>query len=143
MEKKEIMFKEIDIIQSIISRMGSNSFLIKWWTITLTVWIIALDKFNENNRVVLLWLSLFSIFVFWLLDAYYLQQEKLYRKLYKRIVENREKSDEFIFDMDTDRVFWRKECFIHIMFSKTVRPLYVLLIMFLLVFWYMNFILVD
>ena len=143
MNNKDIMFMEIDIIQSIIARMWSNSFMIKWWTITLAVWIIALDKFNENNRMVLLWLSLFSIFVFWLLDAYYLQQEKLYRKLYNRIIKNREKSNEYIFDMNTERVFGKNECFVCVMFLKTVWPLYALLITFLIAFWYVNFILVN
>ena len=140
MEKKEILFKEIDIIQSIITRMCSNSFLIKWWTITLIVWIIALDKINEKNRIMLLWLSFLTIFFFWRLDAYYLQQERLYRKLYKRIIENREPSNEYILDMNPERLFKKEDCLFCVMFSKTERPLYVLLIISLLIFWYTNFI---
>lgn len=134
------MLKEIEIIQAIINRMWNNSFLIKWWTITLTIWIIALDWFNEQNRLLLL-LSLFTIIVFWLLDAYYLQQERLYRRLYKWIVDNREKSNEYVFDMNADRLFKKEDCIFCVMFSKTERLIYLLLIIVLCVFWYFNFIL--
>ena len=119
--------------------MWNNSFLIKWWTITLTIWVIALDWFDEKNRLLLI-LSLFTIITFWILDSYYLQQERLYRKLYKRIIENREKSNEYLFDMNTDRLFRKEDCVFHIMFSKTERLIYTLLIVILCIFWYLKFI---
>lgn len=33
-----------------------------------------------------LWFPLFPLVLFWMLDAYYLWQEQLYRKLYQRVV---------------------------------------------------------
>ena len=71
MDKKDIMLKEIDIIQSIITRMWTNSFLIKWWTLTLVVWIIALDKFNDSNWIWLLAVIMATIITFWRLDSYF------------------------------------------------------------------------
>jgi len=36
-DRKELLMKEVDTIQSVINRISSNSFLIKGWTITLVV----------------------------------------------------------------------------------------------------------
>ena len=41
-ELKEFMLKEVDIIQDIIKRVASNSFMIKGWTITLVVVVLLL-----------------------------------------------------------------------------------------------------
>lgn len=59
MEKK---FKHLDLIQGIINRMASNSFMLKGWAVTLMVGIFALaskdtdkDTFiNENIRPLLI-----------------------------------------------------------------------------------------
>jgi hypothetical protein len=139
MDKKDIMLKEIDIIQSIITRMWTNSFLIKWWTLTLVVWIIALDKFNDSNWIWLLAVIMATIITFWRLDSYFLQQERLYRKLYKWVIENRSKSDEHIFDMDTKRLFRQEDCRLHSFFSKTIRPIYTLLIIITIAYSYFTF----
>jgi len=40
---------------------------------------------------------------FWFLDAYFLWQERLYRKLYEWVIVNRSKTDDFLFDMDASR----------------------------------------
>ena len=34
-EVKDIMFKEVDLIQGVINRMASNSFMIKGWSLTV------------------------------------------------------------------------------------------------------------
>lgn len=72
MDKKEILLKEIDIIQSIINRMWSNSFTIKGWAVMLVVWVIALDKFNQDNYLGLLAMALVAILILWWLDSYFL-----------------------------------------------------------------------
>lgn len=41
MDKKDLLFKEVDIIQGIINRMWTNSFTIKGWTVMLVVWVIT------------------------------------------------------------------------------------------------------
>lgn len=40
----EIIHKEIDLIQGVINRMAQNSFLLKGWTITIIVAVLALTK---------------------------------------------------------------------------------------------------
>ena len=136
MDKKEILFKEIDIIQSIINRMWTNSFTIKGWTVMLVVWVIALDKFNQDNYLGLLVMALVAILILWWLDSYFLQQERLYRKLYKWVIENRATSDQYLFDMNPERLFRKEDCIVCVFFSKSVRPMYALLSIFVVIYCY-------
>ena len=80
----EIKSKHIDLAQSIITRMAQNSFLIKGWMITIVVGLfVFLQNDNYKNNFLI---YLFPIIGFWFLDSYYLWQERLYRKLYVRII---------------------------------------------------------
>ncbi|MDU7942094.1 MAG: hypothetical protein E7J28_06730 [Streptococcus sp.] len=83
---KKSKSKHIDIVQSTISRMAQNSFAIKGWTITILVGLFVFlqnDKFRNN-----IFIYLIPIIFFWLLDSYYLWQERLFRKLYNDIIVN-------------------------------------------------------
>ena len=89
---KECMLKEIEIIQDIIKRMAFNSFMIKGWAITLVV-VSLLLKGTEKYQI---WIAFIPLLVFWFLDAYFLWQERLYRKLYEWVINNRLKTDEYL-----------------------------------------------
>ena len=136
MDKKDLLFKEVDIIQGIINRMWTNSFTIKGWTVMLVVWVITLNKFNQANYLALLAMALVAILIFWWLDSYFLQQERLYRKLYKWVIENRVISDQYLFDMNPERLFRKEDCIVRVFFSKTVRPMYSLLSIFVVIYCY-------
>ncbi len=83
---KESKLKHIDIVQSTISRMAQNSFAIKGWTITVLVGLfVFLQKDNFRNNMII---YLIPIIFFWVLDSYYLWQERLFRKLYNDIIVN-------------------------------------------------------
>ena len=90
----------LGMIQSVINRMAGNSFLIKGWTVTLVAALFALAQ-KESNPV-FMYLAYFPTIVFWLLDGYYLWQERMFRKLFDRIRTVREK--EIDFSMDTSVV---------------------------------------
>ena len=94
----ENKYKHMDYIQSAISRMASNSFYLKGWNVTIVTAIVALS-FNESDWRIYACALVLDV-VFWLLDAYYLKQEKLFRKLYDKI--SRINNDDIInFSMDT------------------------------------------
>jgi hypothetical protein len=86
---KEYMLKEIEIIQDVIKRMAFDSFMIKGWAITLVV-VTLLLKGTESQ----VWIAFIPLLVFWFLDAYFLWQERMYRKLYEWVINNRLKTDE-------------------------------------------------
>lgn len=80
MDKK---LNHLQMIQGVINRMASNSFMLKGWAVTLVVGIFALAGKNANKLYFLV--AYLPICVFWILDSYYLCQERLYRALYNKI----------------------------------------------------------
>lgn len=97
-ENKEAMFKEFEFIQEIIERQAENSFRIKGWTVTLVVVAIV---FRTSD------FQLFGAFIpligFWGLDAYFLRQEKMYRRLYEWVRKNRPETEDRKFELDASR----------------------------------------
>lgn len=93
MEKK---LKHLEFIQNIITRMNANSFLIKGWAITLVSALFALASKDANKNYVLV--SYIAIPVFWILDGFFISQERKFRALYDAV---RIKSEDAIdFSMD-------------------------------------------
>ena len=87
MESK-IEIKHLEIIQGVINRLASNSFKMKGWSIGL---ITAFYAFIFSQDASIKWYAflvpLIPAFGFWLLDAYYLRLEKLFRKVYEWVVD--------------------------------------------------------
>ena len=71
------------MLQAVIARMAANSFVIKGWSVTLVVAVVALDIATANGLLVVL--LYFPVLMFWRLDAYFLRQECLFRKLYDHV----------------------------------------------------------
>ncbi len=118
-ELKTFMLKEIEIIQDIIKRMAFNSFMIKGWTITLVAVTLLLKGSKEQ-----IFVALIPLLVFWFLDAYFLWQERLYRHLYRWIVENRLQTDAYLFDLNAYRFKDQEQSRLRIMFSLTLGWFY-------------------
>lgn len=83
-EFKEQEIKHLEFIQAIINRMNSNSFSIKGWAITIVSALLAL--YANNSNVAYIFVAIVPSILFWLLDSYYLQQERKFRGLYNDIV---------------------------------------------------------
>ncbi len=91
--------KHLELIQAVITRMSANSFLLKGWTVTLVAGIFAVAAGNRSYLVSSV--ALVPALAFWWLDAFYLRQERLFRKLYDA-VRQRERHGEHLFSMDTN-----------------------------------------
>lgn len=89
--------EHLKMIQAVISRMAQNSFLIKGWAVTLVAALFALAAADSNPAMVVI--ALIPATGFWLLDAYFLRQERLFRGLYDQI---RSASGSVDFSMNTD-----------------------------------------
>ena len=93
--------KHLELIQNVISRMNSNSFQIKIWSIIVVSILLAIYTATKNNYFFLV--GIFPIVIFWLLDAYYLNQERKYRGLYNDVADvNDEPKEIKLFTMNTD-----------------------------------------
>jgi hypothetical protein len=117
---EKILIEEIKIIQDIIKRMADNSFKIKAWAITVVV-ATLLIKTNLNNG----YIALIPLLTFWFLDAYYLQQEKIFREIYKDKVENKSNNEETMFKINTIPYKCKVPFIFTIMiWNKSITPLY-------------------
>ena len=104
------------MIQAIINRVSVNSFLLKGWSVVLVSALFALAAGDSNARFV--YLAYFPAVAFWVLDGYFLWQEKLFRTLYDH-VRSTEESD-VDFSMDTS-VVRDEDCeWFPAIFSKTL-----------------------
>lgn len=89
--------KHLEIIQSTISRMASNSFLLRGWAVTLIVALLAFANTKEMDQSYS-FLALIPLAFFWSLDSYYVYQERLFRKLYDKVRSLNEMNVDFTMD---------------------------------------------
>ena len=111
----EIKSKHIDLIQTTISRMASNSFMMKGWAVTILAAIFVLA--TKDIVPVFAFIALVPCLVFWGLDSYYLQNERRYRQLYKIVVQ---KETDASLSLEMPKVERKnKTTFIQCLFSRT------------------------
>lgn len=121
----ENKIKHLEFIQSTITRMNQNSFQIKGWMITLVSALLAL--YASSERVVYIIIAIVPAVVFWFLDAYYLQQERRFRGVYNDVAglspdDSRINVREF--EMPIQKYQCGKYCYLNVLFSRTIFPLY-------------------
>ena len=122
----ESKIEHLKMIQGIITRMNTNSFQIKGWTITLVSALLAL--YANSRKVTYIFIALIPVLIFWFLDSYYLQQERKFRELYKEIVNTAHYGTDIKeFEMLIDKYKDSKSCLVKTMTSITILPLYLLL----------------
>ena len=130
----ENKIKHLEFIQSTITRMNQNSFQIKGWMITLVSALLAL--YASSERVVYILIAIVPAVVFWFLDAYYLQQERRFRGVYNDVAglspdDSRINVREF--EMPIQKYQCGKYCYFNVLFSRTIFPLYGIVIVGLVV----------
>ncbi len=75
--------KHLELIQGIVNRLSTNSFLLKGWSVALVSAMFALS--SKDSRPLFLFLAYIPAVIFWGLDGYCLWQERLFRALYKHV----------------------------------------------------------
>jgi hypothetical protein len=123
--------KHLEMIQNVITRMANNSFMLKGWTITLLVAALAL-LWDKCDNIGYLCLLILPIVAFWLLDSYYLRQERLYRDLYNKVIDPNTNIPSFSMIPQPD-IGNKKFSYINVIFSITERYFYIPLIIIVLV----------
>lgn len=123
----EAKLKHLEFIQNVITRMNSNSFKIKGWTITIVSALFALVANNSNPN--LLWAGFIAIPVFWVLDGFFLSNERKYRELYQDVI----KKTTIDFNMDASSYNNGDRKWICSIFSSTLNIFYGLLLILTLI----------
>ena len=81
--KKNI--KHLEMIQRTIERLGNNSFLVKGWSMTLlAAGVLFLARGTSTPEGIILTFAI-PVLGFWILDGYFLHQERLFRGLYDKV----------------------------------------------------------
>ncbi len=113
MENKRAHLK---MIQAVVNRMSVNSFLLKGWSVVLISALFALAA--GGSQALFVYLAYFPAIAFWMLDAYFLRQERLFRKLYDHVRHLAETDVDF--SMDTSAVDGEVAAWPCVVFSKTL-----------------------
>lgn len=83
MNDDERVVKHLEFIQGTISRLGRNTILVKGMTV-LVAGALLVIRLKPDQPLLILTL-LVPIVGFWILDAYFLWQERLFRAEYDRV----------------------------------------------------------
>ena len=91
-DKREVLHKELDLIQAVITRMAQNSFTIKGWYFAL---IIVISAWTFGNT----WFYIVTIFIatviFYILNLQFYIYEVRFRELYSERIKLRCEEDNY------------------------------------------------
>ena len=85
MNGQEKVIKHLEVTQGAINRLGGNSFLLKSWSMTVLVAAMVLMARQDAPNPLLALTLIVPIAGFWILDGYFLWQERLFRKVYDEV----------------------------------------------------------
>lgn len=119
----ESKIRHLEMIQNVMTRMASNSFLLKGWTVTIVVGLLAFANIAEMDSKYILIAFVPTVF-FWVLDGFFIHQEWLFRELYEKVVTiNNEAGIDF--SMNTKPFNSWKNSWISAIFSITLLIFYI------------------
>jgi len=103
MDADEKLIKHLEMIQGVVNRLAGNSFAMKGWSVTLVSALIAIAVDKSDGRFA--FAALLPATAFWILDGYFLWQERLFRKLYDAVRLGQRKNPEDAFSMNVAPYF--------------------------------------
>ncbi|NRO67110.1 hypothetical protein [Lactobacillus helveticus] len=119
----------IQMIENIINRMSSNSFLIKGWSLTILGGLITvyLANINKPMSYLILLLCLFFCLIFWISDTFYLREERCFRSLYEIVRKKDEENVDFSMNpIKSKETFLR--CMFRPIFLMSYLPIFIIII---------------
>ncbi len=128
MKQTDQKIKYIELVQSVIVRFSNNGFILKGWATSLVLGFFVFIPKGEMFSPVLLVFSYIPVVTFWLFDAFQLQYERKYRKLYDSVIKLKEE-DKITFDLDVKEKY-RDVGYFQCFSSKTLMfyPIIIILI---------------
>jgi hypothetical protein len=89
--------KHLEFIQSVISRLSTDSFLMKGWAVTVAGVIFGFAADHKDWGVALA--GLVPVACFWFLDVYFVRKERQFRTLYDEVRKQRPTIPSFSMDV--------------------------------------------
>ena len=106
----------LNMIQGVINRLADNSFRLKYWSVILVSALFALAA--TNTKMVYIYLAYIPAISFWILDGYYLWQERLFGDLYEDV--RKKDENQIDFSMTASEVAGEENTWLNAFFSKTI-----------------------
>ena len=129
MNGTEKVVEHLKMTQAVINRLGSNSFLVKSWSMTIIVAAMVLIAKPDMQNPYFVLVLIVPVLGFWILDGYFLWQERLFRKVYGEI---RSQSDTD-FEMNPMKHRNEPKCsWLSAIFSLTLVLFYLIEILFII-----------
>jgi hypothetical protein len=85
--------KHLEMLQAVIARLGTDSFLVKGWAVTVVGAFLGFAVNKDDVSLALV--GLVPCVFFWGLDAYFLRAERLFRHLFEAVREGRDDVEPF------------------------------------------------
>ena len=82
--RETAFLKHLEFIQAAITRQAGNSSLIRGWALTLATALFGFSAHSPGSGIAAI--ALIPTVAFYVLDAYYLRQERLFRCLYTAVI---------------------------------------------------------
>ncbi len=83
--------KHLEFIQGVINRLSMNFFFLKGCSLATVLVFLAIAE----SRPLLLLLGILPVLAFWVLDGFFLWQEKLYRRFHDAVRQKADKEIDF------------------------------------------------
>lgn len=113
--------EHLKMIQNIITRLSGNLFILKGWSVTLIVALLAVMV--QQTKSVYYVFSFCVLFIFWILDGYFLSMEKCFRSLFDEVRKIKD-DNEIDFSMDFKKYCNGNNTWFKSMISKTLLIFY-------------------
>ena len=127
--------KHLELIQGVINRVASNSFHLKGWSVVLVSALFALAA--SNAKVYFVYLAFLPAIAFWVLDGYFLWQERMYRKLYDAVRKGEDEQSDFsmnAYNFEAEVHSWPATCVsktLHIFHGMVVGAIVIVMVLML------------
>ena len=108
--------KHLELIQGTVNRLSTNSLLLKGWSVVLVSALFALVAADFSRYFI--YVPWFPAIAFWILDGYFLWQERLFRRLYDHVRALDEQAIDF--SMDTSPYVAETTSWAGVCWSKTL-----------------------
>lgn len=93
--------RHLDMIQAVIARLGTNGFVIKGWAITVAGAFLGFAVNQEDWPLAAA--STVPTITFWILDAYFLRTERLFRCLFETVRRGEARLEPFFMSATDDQ----------------------------------------
>ena len=113
--------KHLEIIQSVVNRLASNSFSMKGLSVALVAAVLIF--MGRGGSLQFAYVAGIPIVMFWGLDGYFLWQERLFRSLYDHVRKLDDADIDFSMNVSRFGIDYQRS-WLGAVFSRTLIPFY-------------------